>query len=216
MRYNFGSEDLLRLFRCTFELPKGQGWWRKWGRFQKTRRTGGLCSINSSILLEVVFEISLTMDLLLASGIVNTVPHNSWLDENVSSTGVTEYLNSGKSSSVVLGESCGVAAVWVIIGGDVLKGELLLIRSFLLEFYINFLQVCFYMLGKVRFILLQFKHHLGIKHLINEVSGVFWETPICSANRGSLCVFVSESWQKRRKIKLVYSPIHQRLNKQGL
>lgn len=32
--------------------------------------------------------------------------------------GVILYLNSGKSSSVVLGESCGVAAVCVIMGGD--------------------------------------------------------------------------------------------------
>lgn len=33
-------------------------------------------------------------------------------------TDVILYLNSGKSSRVVLGESCGVAAVCVIIGGE--------------------------------------------------------------------------------------------------
>lgn len=45
--------------------------------------------------------------------------HSSEELAKISPTGVTLYLNSGKSSSVVLGESCGVAAVWVMIGGDV-------------------------------------------------------------------------------------------------
>lgn len=45
--------------------------------------------------------------------------HSSDDEAKISPTGVTLYLNSGKSSSVVLGESCGVAAVCVMIGGDV-------------------------------------------------------------------------------------------------